>query len=264
MAKKQATPALTEKQALEKATGQGPQPESEKDSKPDIQQLDKQIDVAELIRLSMKNAEDIKVVKSALDNDYQQRDNYQQRLDEINDLLKPVSRNRKKLHTTSSSQPIPTRERKILRAERADILRQLNLLREVIADGESKLSSLTGKSSQYSKARELYDKANGKDYVKRNKNLFTSMMLKALNKFYQEAELETISRIRSLARSNAPDALKTFKWEFGIVLESVDPHTFIMCSGLLADQLYGAARLTILSKSAAFRGPFEELIMPDE
>lgn len=261
---KQESPSSTEKQALEKATGQNPQPESNIGSQQNIQQLDKQIDAAELIRISMKNAEDIKLVKSALDNDYQQRDDYQKRLNEIDDLLKPVSRNRKKLHTTLSSPAIQPRERKILRAERRDIRRQLNLLREVISEGEANLSRLTGKSSQYSKVRELYDKANGKNYTKRNKNVFTSKLLSALNKFYQTSDPETISKIRSLARSSAPDASKTFKQEFGNILEVIDVQTFIMCTGLLSDELYGAVRLTILSKSAAFRGVFEELVMPEE
>lgn len=256
--------SIKEKAALEKAVGLEPKKESEKDSKVDIQQPETQPSVAELIRLSMKNAEQIKVVSSDLDENYDKRDAYQKRFDEITELLKPVSRNRKKLHTTQSSQPIPPRERKILRAERDDIHRQLNLRREVIADGEAKLSSLTGKSSQYSKVRELFDKANGKDYTKRYKNLFTSLMLNALNKFYQTSDPETISKIRSLARSTDPDTLKTFKWEFGNILEEIDPHTFIMCTGLLSDELYTSAMLTIRSKSAAFRGPFEELIVPEE
>ena len=249
---------------MEKATGQNPQPESKLDSNQNIQQPDTGPSVAEIIQLSMKNAEAIKAVKSDLDNDYDQRDSYQKRFTEIDDLLKPVSRNRKKLHTTQSSPTLQPREKKVLRAERRDIRRQLNLLREVIAEGEAKLSSLTGKSFQYTKVRELYDKANGKDYTKRNKNLFNSLMLNALNKFYQTYNPETISRIRSLARSNAPVALKTFKWEFGNILEEVDPHTFIMCSGLLADELYTSARLTILSKSASFKGDFEELVVPEE
>ena len=41
-----------EKQALEKATGQNPQPESEKDPKPDNQQADNQPSVAEIFELS--------------------------------------------------------------------------------------------------------------------------------------------------------------------------------------------------------------------
>jgi hypothetical protein len=249
---------------LKKAIGQQPKEETENVSKPDLQQHDQNPTVGELIRFSMKNAEEIKVVSSDLDENCDKRDAYQKRFDEITELLKPVSRNRKKLHTTQSSQPIPPSEKKVLRAERADIHRQLNLRREVIAAGEEKLTGLTGKSSQYSKVREMYDKAHGKDYTKRNKNLFNSKLLKALNTFYKSSEPETISKIRSLARSNAPNALKTFKLEFGVVLQVVDVETFIFCSGLLSDVLYTSAMLTIRSKSAAFRGPLEELIMPSE
>lgn len=261
---KEESPSSTEKQALEKATGQNPKPESNLGSQQNIQQSDEKPSVAELIQLSMKFAEEIKSQRSDLDKHYKDDEDLKKRLREINLLLKPISRSRKNLHTSQSYPTLQPREKKILRAERRDIRRQLNLLKEVIAEGESNLSSLTGKSIQYSKVRELYDKANGKDYTKRNKNLFKSLLLNALNKFYQEADPETVSRIRSLARSNAPDALKTFKWEFGNILEVIDVKTFIMCSGLLSDELYGAVRLTILSRGASFRGVFEELVMPEE
>lgn len=261
---KKESPSSTEKQALEKATGQNPKPESNLGSQQNIQQLDKQIDVAELIQLSMKYAEEIKSLRSDLDKHYKDEEDLKKRLREINLLLKPISRSRKNLHTSQSYPTLQPREKKILRAERRDIRRQLNLLKEVTVEGESKLSSLTGKSIQYSKVRELYDKANGKNYTKRNRNVFTSKLLNALNKFYQTSDPETISEIRSLARSSAPDASKTFKQEFGNILEAIDVETFIMCSGLLSEELYGAVRLTILSRSASFRGVFEELVMPEE
>ena len=257
------TQSLNEKSALEKATGLSSQPESITDSKQNIQQPDKEISVAELIRLSMKNAEEIKAVRSDLYLRYNQKDAYQKRLDEITGLLKPVSRSSKKIHTTQPSQsPLP-RERKVLRAERDDLDHQLFLVSEEIAAGEEKLSRLTGKSCNYSKEKKLRSKANGPNYVKNNKHVFRSKLLKALNKFYQTADPETISKIRTFARSTAHDAPKTFKWEFGNILEAIDSETFILCSGLLGDELYEAARLTILSKNAAFKGTFEELIMPE-
>jgi hypothetical protein len=88
-------------------------------------------------------------------------------------------------------------------------------------------------------------------------------MLKAINTFRQTSDAAIISDIRVLARATDPDGLKLFKQEFGAVLEAIDVETYILCSGLLSDVLYSAARLTILSKSASFKGNFEELVMPD-
>lgn len=261
---KKETPSSTEKKALEKATGQNPQSESKLDSKPDIQQLDKQFDVAELIRLSMEKAEQITTVKSDLDNLYNQEEDYDKRLNEVKRVLKPVSRSRKKLHTTHTSESVSPREKKVLRAERDDLEHQLFLVGEEIAAKERELSRLTGKSSAYSKEKMLRSKANGRNYIKRNKHLIKAKMLKALNTFHQNSGPELISNIRVLARSNDPEGLKLFKQEFGAVLEAVDVETYILCSGLLSDTLYDAARLTILSKSASFRGDFEELVVPEE
>ena len=65
--KKTATPASTEKEVLIKTTGQT---ESEKDPPIDIQQIADKISVAELVQLSMRNAEQISSVKIDLDKLY--------------------------------------------------------------------------------------------------------------------------------------------------------------------------------------------------
>ena len=212
----------------------------------------------------MKNSEEIEKVKSELDKYYNQKDAYQKRFDELTELLKPVPRNRKKLHTTQLSPSLSPRERKVLRAEREDLKHQLFLIGEEIAAGEKALSRLTGKSRNYSKEKMLRSKADGREYTKRNKHLIKAKLLKAINTFYQDSETSTISNIRTFARSDSPEALKMFKREFGLILEAIDPDTFIMCTGLLADELYGAAKLTISTRNASFRGPFEELVMPDD
>ena len=95
----------------------------------------------------MKNAEQITLVKSELDGFYQQEADYAERLSDLRQVLKPVSRSRKKLHTTKTSDSVPPRDKKVLRAERDDIDHQLFLVREEIALKESELSRLTGKSS---------------------------------------------------------------------------------------------------------------------
>lgn len=260
---KKESPSSTEKLALEKATGQNPELESKLGSKQNIQQPDKEISVAELIQLSMKNAEMIRTVKSALDNLYQQKTDYDSRLNELKQLLKPVSRSLKKLHSTKSSPQVQPRDKKVLKAERDDLDHQQFLVKEEIALNESELSRLTGKSSKHSKEIKLRSKANGRDYTKRNKHLIKAKMLKAINTFRQTSDSELISNIRVLARATDPDGLKLFRQEFGAVLEAIDVETFILCSGLLSEVLYNAARLTILSKSASFKGDFEELVMPD-
>jgi hypothetical protein len=261
---KKDTQSINEKDVLEKATGQKAPAESDKVSKTDIQQLNEQIDVAELIQLSMKNAEQIRTVKLKLDTLYQQRDDYKKRQKVLKQILKPVSRSLKKLHTTKSSPQAQPRDKKVFKAEQDDLDHQLFLTGEEIALNESELSRLTGKSSKHSKEIKLRSKANGRDYTKRNKPLFTSKMLKVLNTFRQTSDAELISNIRVLARATDPDGFKLFKQEFGAVVEAIDVETFILCSGLLSDFLYSAARLTILSKSASFKGDFEELVMPEE
>jgi len=257
--KKTATPASTEKEVLIKTTGQT---ESEKDPPIDIQQIADKISVAELVQLSMRNAEQISSVKIDLDKLYVHDSDLKGRVLEIKQLTKPVSRNQKKLHTTETTSSIAPRDKKILKAELADITHQLFLIGEEIASKESELSRLTGKSSEFSKESKLRSKANGKDYTKRNKHLISAKMLKAINSFRQTSDAETISKIRKLAQSKTPDAIKTFKLEFGKIVQGLDLPTFIMCSGLLSDELYRAAMLTILSKSASFKGDFEELVMP--
>jgi len=257
------SPSSTEKAVLVKAVGLEPKKEYKLDSTTDIQQLDKEISVADLIQLSMKNAELIRTVKSALDNLYLQKTDYDSRLNELKQLLKPVSRSLKKLHSTKSSPQVQPRDKKVLKAERDDLDHQRFLVNEEIALNESELSRLTGKSSKHSKAIKLRSKANGRDYTKRNKHLIKAKMLKAINTFRQTSDSELISNIRVLARATDPDGMKLFKQEFGAILEAIDVETYILCSGLLSDVLYNAARLTILSKSASFKGDFEELVMPE-
>ena len=63
---------------------------------------------------------------------------------EIKQLTKPVSRNQKKLHTTETTSSIAPRDKKILKAELADITHQLFLIGEEIASKESELSRLQG------------------------------------------------------------------------------------------------------------------------
>ena len=258
------SPSSKEKEVLEKVTGQKSPVESEKVSKTDIQQLNEQIDVAELIQLSMKNAEQIRTVKPKLDNLYQHKEDYKKRQKVLKQIVKPVSRSLKKLHTTKSSPQVQPRDKKVFKAELDDLEHQLFLIGEEIALNESELSRLTGKSSRHSKEIKLRSKANGRDYTKRNKHLFTSKMLKVLNTFRQTSDAELISKIRALAKANDPDGFKLFKQEFGAVVEAIDVETFILCSGLLSDFLYSAARLTILSKSSSFKGDFEELVLPEE
>lgn len=256
-------PSSKEQSALEKATGQNPETESKLGSKQNIQQPDKKISVAELIQFSMKNAEQITTVKVDLEKLYAHEANLKRRILEIRQILKPVSRNRKKLHTTESTPSIPPREKKVQKAERDDIDDQLFSLHEEIVAQEAELSRLTGKSSDFSKQSKIRSKANGRDYTKRNKHLIKAKMLKAINTFRQTSDSELISNIRVLARATDPDGMKLFKQEFGGVLEAIDVETYILCSGLLSDVLYNAARLTILSKSASFKGDFEELVMPE-
>ena len=258
------SPSSKEKEVLEKATGQKVPAESEKVSKTDIQQLNEQIDVAELIQLSMKNAEQIRTVKPKLDNRYQQKEDYKKRQKVLKQIVKPVSRSLKKLHTTKSSPQVQPRDKKVFKAELDDLEHQLFLIGEEIALNESELSRLTGKSSKHSKEIKLRSKANGRDYTKRNKHLISAKMLKAINTFRQTSDAELISKIRALARATDPEGFKLFKQEFGAVLEAIDVETFILCSGLLSDFLYSAARLTILSKSSSFKGDFEELVVPEE
>lgn len=260
--KMQVSPTSKEKEVLHKANGQPLNKESENDPPIDIQQIADKISVAELIQLSMKNAEQIKTVKSVLDNLYQKKAELVKRRNELKQILKPVSRSLKKIHSSNSSLIVQPREKKVLRSELADIEHQLFLIGEEIALNESDLSRLTGKSSKHSKEIKLRSKANGRDYTKRNKHLIRAKMLKAINSFRQTSDAETISKIRKLAQSKSPNATKTFKLEFGKIVQGLDLHTFILCTGLLSDELYGAARLTILSKSASFKGDFEELIMP--
>jgi len=260
--KKTAAPASTEKEVLIKATGQPPTTESEKDPPIDIQQIADKISVAELIQLSMKNAEQIKTVKSVLDNLYQGKADHVKRRNELKQILKPVSRSLKKIHSTNSSPQVQPREKKVFRAELKDTEHQLFLIGEEIALNESELSRLTGKSIKHSKEINLRSKANGRNYTKRNKYLISNKMLKVINTFRQTSDAETISQIRKLAQSKASDASKTFKLEFGKIVQGLDLETFTMCSGLLSDELYEAARLTILSKNASFKGDFEELVMP--
>lgn len=259
---KTATPASKEKELLLKQTGQPPKMGSEKDPPIDIQQIADKISVAELIQISMKNAEQISTVKLKLDTLYQQRDDYKKRQKVLKQIVKPVSRSLKKLHTTKSSPQVQPRDKKVFKAELDDLDHQLFLTGEEIALNESELSRLTGKSSKHSKEIKLRSKANGKDYLKRNRHLINAKMLKAINSFRQTSDAKTISKIRVLARATDPVGLKLFKQEFGAILEAIDVQTFILCGGLLSDVLYSAARLTILSKSASFKGDFEELVMP--
>ena len=268
MSKKE-SPSSTEKEALEKATGQQPQAESPKGSKPDTQQLGKNPTVAELFRVSQEVSSEIdipsaikSVNKALLDLDMKEK-THTARLDEINSLLKPESRELKKIQGLGKNTPPTATERKNLRVERKMIVRQLFLIGEEKAAKGKRLSELTGSAIRKEDKGLLYDKANADNYLKRNKHLIKAKMLKAINTFRQTSDAELVSNIRRLARATDPDGLKLFKQEFGKVLEAIDVETFILCSGLLSDVIYNAARLTILSKSASFKGDFEELVMPE-
>ena len=249
---------------MEKAVGLEPKKESEQDSKPDIQQLDKQIDVAELFKLGPIVSAKINAVTKDIEKGNTRLSSLTVRKGEIDLLLKPLTRESKKIPGFGNPTPPSRTERKNLRAERKAIVRQIFLVKEEIETNEQKLSQLTGRVIRREDINLLYDKANAGHYLKKNKHLIKAKMLKSINTFRKTADTSTIARIRSLARSNEPNSLQNFKQEFGPILEAVDLETFILCSGLLANTLYQAARLTILSKSASFKGELEELVMPAE
>ena len=186
------------------------------------------------------------------------------RLDEINALLKPESRELKKIQGLGKQTPPTVTERKNLRVERKKIVRQLFLIGEEKAAKEKRLSELTGSAIKKEDKALLYDKANADNYLRKNRHLIQAKMLKAINTFRKTADAETKSKIRILARSTSPDRSKLFKQEFGNILEAIDESTFILCSGLLAATLYEATRLTILSVRPSFTGKISELIMPAE
>jgi hypothetical protein len=267
---KKDTQSINEKDALKKAIGQNSPPESKLDSKPDIQQLDKQIDVADLFRISQEVSPEIDIPSTikSVNKDLQDLDMKEKplkvRLGEINTRLKPESRELKKIQGLGKQTPPTATERNNLRVEKKKIVRQLFLIGEEKAAKRKRLSELTGSAIKKEDKGLLYDKANADYYLKRNKHLISAKMLKAINTFRQTSDVELISKIRVLARATDPDGFKLFKQEFGKVLEAIDVETFILCSGLLSDVLYSSARLTILSKSASFKGDFEELVVPEE
>ncbi|MBK9097522.1 MAG: hypothetical protein IPM14_05210 [bacterium] len=263
-------PSLKEKSALEKATGQSPQPESKKDSEPHIQPLDNDTTVAALFQAGQAISSEIDIPSAikSVNKDLRELNMKEKplagRLDEINSLLKPESRELKKIQGLGKQNSPTVTERKNLRVERKKIERQLFLIREEKAKQGKRLSDLTGSAIRKESKGLLYDKANADNYLKRNKHLIKAKMLKAINTFRQTSGAEEISYIRRLARATDPDGLKLFKQEFGAILEAIDVETYILCSGLLSDVLYSASRLTFLSKSASFKGVFEELVMPEE
>ncbi len=258
------SPSSKEKAALEKATGQNSKPESKFDSKPDIQQLDKQMDVAELFRFGQMVTDQIKGVNDELHILYQRQSKLMERKVEIDLKLKPESRESKKIPGIGKQNSPNRTERKNLRMERKAIVRQLFLVGEEIEAKENRLSQLTRSSIKSEERGLLYDKANADNYLRKNPNLIRAKMLKAINTFRKTSDAETISKIRTLARSANPNRSKLFKQEFGNILEAIDESTFILCSGLLVDTLYEAARLTISSVRPSFTDEITELIMPEE
>lgn len=257
-------PSLKEKEALKKAMGQEPQPESEKNSKPHFQELDKQTDVPELFRFGQMVTDQTKGVNDELHILYQRQSKLIERKVEVDSKLRPESRESKKIPGIGKQNSPSRTERKNLRVERKAIVRQLFLVGEEIEAKEKRLSQLVGSSIKREDRGLLYDKANADNYLRKNQHLIKAKMLKVINTFRKTADAETKSKIRTLARSANPDSLKIFKQEFGVIIEAIDVATFILCSGLLSDTLYRAAMLTILSVGPSFTGEITELIMPEE
>lgn len=264
MSESKVSPALTEKQALEKASGQSPQQESEKDSKPDIQQLAQEISVAELFEISIKKSAEMKEVNADITDLKTRKSNLLREKEEIDSELKPESRERKKIPGIGKQNPPDRTKRKNLRARRKWIIRQLFLTGEDLEAKEKRLSQLTGSSIKSDERGLLYDKANADNYLRKNQHLIRAKMLKAINLFRENSDPATISKIRTLARSSHPDRTILFKQEFGKILEEIDESTYILCSGLLSNTLYEAARLTLLSVGPSFDGKIELLVLPVE
>jgi len=184
------------------------------------------------------------------------------RKDEISMQLKPVARFRSKSQSLPALLKLTAVERKSLRAEKKKINAEIVKVDDLLYQADLYYAKLTGRSIVESGREELVNKANSKKYTGQNLHLFKRKLLSAINTFIQENKRADVLAMRNLAKDGSSEGQEIFKQEFGNVLDELDPHTYVLCSGRLSKMLYEAARLTFVDWNPKAKGDVEELTLP--
>lgn len=185
------------------------------------------------------------------------------RKEDIDMQLKPVPRFRGKSQSLPALSKLSAVERKTLREEKERIKNEVIKITDLLKRAEKKYSDLTGQSIKSLKLEQLKNKSNSKTYVGQNENMFRRILLKSLNTFVKDYKNSEVVEIQKIAKNNSEGGKKRFKEVFGSTLLEIDMHAYIMCSGLLSEKLFEAARLTLSKWNSRSKAEIEELIIPE-
>ena len=227
-----------------------------------LQPSNKEISVAELFEKGTKVSESLKAITEKIQKDKETKSLMDSRINLIKSLLAPVPRSVKKSKTQSQPKKLSSEERKLLKIEGEVIKNERRLMIDTIVADTERLNRMVGIDLKKLKIQQKVNKASSHDYMKRNKGLISSKLLKVINEILANKAKET-TLVKKLAKDISEVGKNKFKDEFKNILDKWDTDLFILLSGPYGSIYFDAAQLTISKWDKSKKLPIKSLQFPE-
>jgi hypothetical protein len=220
-------------------------PSKDEDSKEIESSPKKEHSVTEIFAMMDKKSKQFDSLRNEIAGMDSEIEELKKKKSDLQSKIKPVRRVVRKFNPNGIEFIITSPvERKAIRHEVKLIKNQLILKEDELAKKKAAYSGYSVNLSDEMKIAELRNKAQSKNWIKRNRWSVEARVLKALNKLKTE-EIDNLRELAKLARSNAKESKMNFDNALQSTLDAVDPETSILCSHELRSVMYEAIRNTL-------------------
>ena len=183
---------------------------------------------------------------------------------ELRKQIKPIRKSVRKFNPNGEKfESVAPHDRKAIRHQITVLTNQIILKQDLLATKKAAFAKYSDSVSAMMKKSELVNKAQSKNWTKRNRWSIEDRIVKTLNKI----SVENIAILQDLAReanSETDDSKVLFDTKLQKTLDDFDAETSILCSYELKNDLYAAIYLTLKIWDPQQVPAFEKLVVVED
>jgi len=245
------------KTASEKSEA-APSPKTTKEETP------KQLTVPEIIGMMNASSSQLQTLQAEITKLDEEVETLKTQRAELRKQIKPIRKSVKKFNPDGITYtPVAPHDRKAIRLQIKVLTNQIILKEDSLATIKAAFAKYSDSVSAMMKKSELVNKAQSKNWTKRNRWSIEARIVKTLNKI----SVENIAILQDLARmanSETDDSKVLFDTKLQKTLDDFDAETSILCSYELKNDLYAVIYLTLKNWDSEKVPAFEKLVVVED
>ena len=220
--------------------------------------------ITEIFAMMNKSTKEFNLSRSLITELETEIDTLKKQKERLQETVKPIRRMERKFNPDGIVMvSCPTHDRKGIRHEIRVLTNQLILKEDQLMSKKNELAAYSNQISIDMKKAELVNKAQSRQWTKRNRWSIEARIVKTLNKLRSE-DIKGLRELATLAKSKAANSKITFNNALQTTLDEYDPETSILCSYELRSVMYEAIRTSLMEWDNRKAPEFSKLKFTDQ